>query len=178
MNFLKELLLAALDRTRTQDYWILFAIGTVPMALAWYLGVHDSYEVDGLVYIGYFDKHNFWTLTLLNPAALWLLRREYGRIVTISPERLPEQPPAIIKLFQSVKDRESAYQMMRTYLSRPRVMGTVLALAAMINILDTRELLGVYVQDNPVRQDELDWSVMYQFGLIEKWQNAGFVMVA
>ena len=52
MNWLKVLLLAALDRTRTIDYWILFTIGVVPICLAWYLGIHDSYTVDNLTYVG------------------------------------------------------------------------------------------------------------------------------
>ncbi len=57
--FLSSVFLNFLDKKRKLDYLALAVLGGWPILLAWYLNLHTSYEVGGVTYIGYLDKHNF-----------------------------------------------------------------------------------------------------------------------
>ena len=58
-KFLSQLFLNFVDKTRKLDYAALAILGGWPILLAWFLGLHTSYTVDGVTYLGYLDKINF-----------------------------------------------------------------------------------------------------------------------
>jgi hypothetical protein len=53
-------------------------------------------------------------------------------------------------------------------------MGTTLLISLCIQVIDLSELFSVYQFNTPVRASELDWSVMYQAGVISKATNILF----
>ena len=73
---LSQMTFLLLDRSRYRDYWLLALICSIPTLLAVVLGVHESFELDGIAYKGWFDAYNFWPMVFVIPAALWTVRRD------------------------------------------------------------------------------------------------------
>lgn len=175
---LSRLTLILLDRRRRLDYLVLMVIGALPSVFAMLAGVHRSVEANGLVYLGWFDKHNNWPYVFILPIAVWIMRRAFSRIADITTAQVPTPPPPVVPLFRQAPSPQFVYELLRDWLSSPKVMGIALGIAAFIQVADTTELVRVYLFDAPVRPSELDWSVMYQAGTISKTTNALFCLAA
>jgi hypothetical protein len=175
---LSRLLLALLDRSRKWDYVLLAAICLIPSFLAVAMGIGSTVEVDGLTYVGWFDKYNFWPFVIVQPLGLLLLRTSFARVANIVPETVPDPPPPLVLLFRSSPSPQRPYELLRDWLSSPKIMGTTLVISLFIQVIDLSELFGVYQFNTPVRATELDWSVMYQAGLISKPANIMFCISA
>ncbi len=176
--WLSRLSLRALDTTKFRDYAILAAICGIPSVLAVMFGIGDSITVEGQTYVGWFDKYNFWPFVFVQPLGLLILRLAFRLIADISAEQVPASPPPLVQLFRHADSRQEVYTMMRDWIASPKVMGTALCVSAFIQLADLQELLGVYLFNNPVRVSELDWSVMYQAGVISKTTNGMFCVFA
>lgn len=173
-KFLSQLFLNFVDKDRKLDYVGLVVIGGWPIGLAWFLGLHTSYTVDGVIYLGYLDKINFWPMLFALPAALWALRWAFGLMAPLNSETLPTPPPGIVQLLRTQEAKEAVYQAMRSWMSSVKAMATVLIISIAIQIADLRELVGVFISDQAVRSGEFDWSVMYQIGIVSKQVNVIF----
>ena len=168
-----------LDCRRKVDYVCLAIYCSIPSILAWYMGAGSTLEHEGVLYVGWFDKYNFWPFCFVIPLALFQLRLVFRRVAQITPEQIPEdRPPPLLQLFRLTSDKQKVYEMMRNRLATPAVMGLALLTAIGINVADISELAGVYLFDNPVRSGEFDWSVMYQAGVMSKAGNAMFCVSA
>ncbi len=141
LTFLSRLFLNFLDKDRKLDYVAIAVLGGWPILLAWYLELHRSYEVDGVTYIGYLDKHNFWPLFFVLPMTLWTIRWAFGLIATMNTISLPPTPPGIIQLLKTEDAKEEAYHAMRTLMSAPRFIGSVLILSVSIQVADLTVLV-------------------------------------
>jgi len=177
-GFLSRVFLNFVDKNRKIDYIATALIAGWPILLAWYLGLHKSHELDGTIYIGYLDKNNFWPMVFLIPVSLWAVRWAFGRIAPITEPNLPAQPPGIIQLLHTKQAKDTVYHAMRSWMSSPKNMGSVLLVALAIQFIDMSELIGVYFIDQVARPGELDWSVMYKIGIVGKWTNFVFVVFA
>ncbi len=178
-HWLSRLTLAMLDSERKLDYLWLGIYCAIPSILAFIFGAGRTVEVAGVVYLGWFDKYNFWPFVFVIPLTLFLLRAVFRRVAQITPAELPEQrPPPLVALFRLHPDKQKVYEIMRDALSSPKIMGGALVTAILINVADVSELVGVYLFDNPVRAGEFDWSVMYQAGVMSKQANALFCVTA
>jgi len=175
---LSRMTLAMLDRNRRWDYLILFLICGLPSALAVAMGVDDSTKFNGQIYVGWFDKYNFWPLVIVLPLALWLLRRTFAQVACITPAEIPNPPPPLVMLFRSNPSQQQVYELLRNWISSPKVMGIALLITIGIQVADLSELVGVYLLDAPVRVEEMDWSVMFHAGVISKSSNAIFCVFA
>lgn len=178
LTFLSRLFLNFLDKDRKLDYVAIAVLGGWPIWLAWYLDLHRSYEVDGVTYIGYLDKHNFWPLFFVLPAALWTIRWAFGLIATMNTISMPSVPPGIIQLLKTQEAKEAVYQAMRTWMSAPRFMGSVLIVSVSIQVADLTELASMYITEQAIRPGEFDWSLMYRIGIVSKGTNLIMVVSA
>lgn len=176
--WLSQLTLALLDRSRKWDYVLLSAICLIPSLLALYMGIGSAVEVDGLIYVGWFEKYNFWPFVVVQPLGLWLMRASFARVANIVPEVVPDPPPPLVLLFRSNSSQQRPYELMRDWLSAPKVMGATLLVSLLIQVIDLSELFAVYQFNAPVRASELDWSVMYQAGVVSKAGNVLFCATA
>jgi hypothetical protein len=171
---LSRMTLRLLDPTKKWDYLILALICLTPSLIAMQLGLGDTVEIDGINYIGWFDKYNFWPFVFVQPLALWLLRTAFTRVAYIVPETVPDKPPPLVLLFRNAPSRQHAYDLLRDWLISPKIMGGALLVSLCIQVVDISELFRVYQFDIPVRVGEFDWSVMYQAGILSKAANAWF----
>ena len=171
---LSRMTLILLDSSRKWDYLILALICLTPSIFAVVLGIGNTVEVDGVVYVGWFDKYNFWPFVVVQPLGLWLLRTAFKRVAYVVPETVPDKPPPLVLLFRKSPSRQHAYDLLRNWLTSPKIMAGTLLVSLCIQILDIRELFSVYQFGIPVRAGEFDWSVMYQAGLVSKTSNAWF----
>lgn len=145
--------------------------------LAYYLGAHESHEFGGEVYLGYWVKTNFWPFIFVLPFMLWIIRVVFNRMAPINTREMTVVPP-IIQLIRDLPAQKQAYQEMCHYLTSPILIGAVFAVALMIQVIDMRELMGVYFSGGDVRTGEADWSVMYTAGIMTRWENFTFVLFA
>ena len=171
---LSRMTLRLLDPAKKWDYLILALICLTPSLIAIQLGLGDTVEIDGINYIGWFDKYNFWPFVFVQPLALWLLRTAFTRVAYIAPETVPDKPPPLVLLFRNTPSRQHAYDLLRDWLISPKIMGGALLISLCIQVVDISELFQVYQFDIPVRVGEFDWSVMYQAGILSKAANAWF----
>lgn len=178
MPVMSSLFYRMMDKSSRIDYVWLFAVGFLPIMIAWFLGLHVSYPAEEGTYIGYFDKHNFWPLAFVTPATLWLIRQIFNRVAPLHSSVLPRKPPAIINLLRTEVSKKIVYAEMRTWLSSPKVMGSVIVISLAIQVLDLRELVVVFITEGPIRQSELDWTVMYRLGFVDKAANMMLVVSA
>jgi|TARA_B100000315_G_scaffold204080_1_gene197308 hypothetical protein len=179
LPFLSRLVLHILDRRRRWDYVWLSALALLPILVAVSIGAHKSQSAGEYVYVGYFDKPNFWPFIVVLPLVLWTIRRVFRPVASIDTETLNEkEPPAIIQLFPRQSARQEVYLEMRKWMADARLMGTVLGLSLMIQIADVWELATVYWGDGPIRPEEMDWSVVYQTGTVSKGMNLMLVLPA
>ena len=49
----------------------LAVVGGWPILLAWFLGLHTSYSGNGVTYLGYLDKVDFWPMVLRFSRSFW-----------------------------------------------------------------------------------------------------------
>lgn len=175
---LSRMTLAALDRSRHRDYWLLMLVCGFPSLLAVVFGVGASFESEGLIYVGWFDRYNFWPMVIVLPLALWVLRRTFAQIAYISPPDVPDPPPPLVMLFRSNPSPQKVYDLLRDWICSPKVMGIALLISIGIQVADLSELVSVYLFDTPLRAGEFDWSVMYQAGLLSKTTNMIFCFFA
>lgn len=175
---LSSLTLAILNPDRHFDYLWLGLVCALPSVLAVYLGIGDSIDANGATYIGWFDKYNFWPFVVVQPLTLWIMRQSFKRIANITPTELPNPPPPLITLFHGTEAKQAAYQLMRDWISSPKLLGGALIVSVLIQVADLSELVRVYLGMTEARQTELDWSVMYQIGVISKEANILFNITA
>jgi hypothetical protein len=178
MPMLSRLYFRILDRSKKLDYLWLLLICSVSIVLSVLLGFDRNMVSEIGLFQGYLVKTNFWPLAFIIPLFLWILRVVMMRMANLNPPELPDNPPAIISLLPTEDARKRVYQSMRKSMSAPGIMVTVIVMAVMITVLDTLELLGVYLLDHTPRPEELDWSVMYLTGMVPKWLNALFCLSA
>jgi TIR domain len=178
MPLLSKMTLRLLDTTKKWDYLILGLVCLAPSIFAWLLGIGDTVEIEGITYVGWFDKYNFWPFVFVQPLGLWLLRNAFIRVANVVPETVPDKPPPLVQLFRSSPSPQYAYDLLRDWLVSPRIMGGALLASLAIQVVDIRELFAVYQFGNEVRAGEFDWSVMYQAGLLGKSANAWFCVSA
>lgn len=81
-------------------------------------------------------------------------------------------------LFRSNPSRQHVYELLRDWMSSPKIMGWALAISIGIQIADLQALVSIYLADSPVEVAELDWSVMYLAGVVSKTTNALFCVAA
>lgn len=178
MAALSTLYFRILNRQKPMDCLWLFLICSVSIALSVVLGLDRNVQSEAGLFRGYLVKQNFWPLAFVIPLLLWVMRNVLARMANLSPPSLPDRPPAIIELLETEQARKSVYLEMRRSMSSPTIMASMLGLAMTITLLDTLELLGVYLLGNVPRTEELDWSVMYLAGVVPKWVNALFCLSA
>ena len=175
---LSRMTLILLDKSRKWDYLVLGLFCLIPSIFAILIGTGDTVEVNGVTYIGWFDKYNFWPFVVVQPLGLWLLRTMFARVAYIVPESVPEPPPPLVLLFRASPSPQYAYSLLREWLISPKIMGGTLLVSLFIQVLDLTELISIYQFDAPVRAAELDWSVMYQAGITSKLANGLFCVSA
>ena len=173
-SLLSRMTLRLLDPSRKWDYLILALICLTPSLIAIKFGLGHTLEIDGITYVGWFDKYNFWPFVFVQPLALWMLRMAFSRVAYIVPETVPDKPPPLVLLFRNSPSRQHAYDLLREWLISPKIMGGALLVSLCIQVVDISELFRVYQFDIPVRAGEFDWSVMYQAGILSKTANAWF----
>lgn len=166
--------LSLLDSTRKWDYLLLAALCAVPSIIAYVIGTAETVTVDGLTYVGWFDKVNFWPFVIVQPLGLWTLRTAFKRVAHITPEVMPDDPPPLVQLFRDTDSPQRVYSLMRDWLSSVKVMGGALLVSVFIQVADLWELVNVYLGGQSARVSELDWSVMYQAGIVDQTTNAIF----
>jgi hypothetical protein len=175
---LSRVTLRLLDTEKWWDYFILSFTCLIPSLIAVQLGIGDTFTVDGVTYIGWFDKYNFWPFFILLPLLLWLIRTGFARIANIVPEQVPENAPPLLLLFRDSPSPQYSYERLRNWLISPRLMGWTLFVSLCVLSADTSGLISLYLSAEPVHPGELDWSVMYLSGVVSKSANAWFCVAA
>lgn len=79
-HMLSQMTLRLLDTRKKIDYLLLGLLCGLPSLLAVILGIGDSIEIEGRVYVGWFDKYNFWPFVIVQPLGLYILRTAFHRI--------------------------------------------------------------------------------------------------
>lgn len=174
---LRRLILRVLDPRSKIDYVLLCLLAALPVGYAYWIGAHQNLEVGDSVYLGYWVKTNFWPMVFVLPLVLWIVRSLFNRIAPIYAPNLERVPP-ILKLIPSPEAQKQAYAEMRHYLSSPFFVATIFVLAIIRQTLDMTELMQVYFAGAPVRAGEMDWSVMYQAGVMTRMENFLLVVMA
>jgi hypothetical protein len=176
--FLGRLTLALIDHRRRWDYLVLAAIGALPSFVAWHHGLGASVTVDGQLWVGFFDKINYWPQFLLLPAFVYLVRWTFARTADVASAGLPSPAPPVVRLFPEGPERLAAYASLRRWLSSGRLMALVLTVVATVMLLDMAELIAIYLADDGARVTEHDWAFMYLAGISDKGANLQLVACA
>jgi hypothetical protein len=172
------MVLALLDRRRRWDYLLLAFVGGLPSVLAWHYGLHQTFEADGHVWVGFFDKPNMWPQVVLLPLFVFLVRWMVGRIADVTSVEAPTPEVPVVRLFGEGEERRRAYETLRRSVGSRTTFVAVLGLTAAVMLLDTAALIAIYRTDDAARIYEFDWSVMYLAGTVDRTDNLVMVISA
>ena len=155
-----------LDPSRHVDYLIAFSIGFAPIVCSYFVNAAESIPAadsgNGEVYQGYLASPNWWSLALLLPCLLYILRWAMGKIASVHAPWRPERVPPVVKLLDGEEAESAAYASLRRRLLSRKNLWAALLIVTVITILDSWPIaVPFFICEMAPRTD---WASMFQSG--------------
>ena len=167
-----------LDTSRCVDYLFAMAVGLVPVALSWLLGVGWSVSYGEHSYTGYMESH--WPLfVVLLPFVLFAFREVMSRL--LEPRGATHQYPPVISLMSRAGKAEMTVFWDTVASKHSLLFAAIGALA--ITAVDMKEVLFYYIEHwlqagTSEAPREKDWAFFFVTGHVSPASNLLFVFVA
>jgi len=170
-----------LNLDKRWDYLFAAAIAAVPILVSVAIGAEHSIAQNGTVYRGYLASYNWLAFVLIFPAALYIVRLVMFRLGGSSIKSGSHDPPVIQLMVTRKTDRLQLINDFRNSVFHFRSLIYSVIVTVFINILDMREVIGVYVNHWSLAQPiarERDWSVIFLTGHVPAAENLCLVFSA
>ena len=187
---MSRVLVRLLDHSRRLDYLVAAVFAAIPVVLSAWMGLFFSSDVSvsesncsGMErqwhFSGYYDSENFWTLVLILPLLLFLIRWAMACIAPVHQAWPPSEEPPILGLLKTQAGKKVVYEALRLWLLSPRIVVAAVLATLLVHVIDMREfLIDDYVLGFIGDRESFGWRNFYLTGEISKLQNLGFVISA
>jgi hypothetical protein len=172
----RALLARVLDPSKKIDYAIVGLFASLPTILSVVIGNH----IDRGPYTGMLNAPGWWSMSLVTPFSLFLLRETIARIAPVTSPEPPPELPGVIGLVTSASGRAAAYTALRDQILSPSNLAFTVIFMSVFSAIDVWENLEVYLGTSQglAFADTSGWSVMFITGEVDKWANLAHLALA